>query len=278
MSPRVVKFSICIMKGAIYMVFDYLKDYQTFNTVAEMDEVVAIHLESHDLTEAERNVTLRISQSALAYPGAAHLKAKTIADHVGVSTKTVYRAVKKLNELGILRIVASTKLNGIKGANIYQLLHVPSEMSERVPTENTHDIKVCEDIPANQSISFNLFKTSSLHEIYINRLSQINNWQNTLCEFLQDFPMKDELKEGLHKAILATPIQTMREFTIARDAMLRIIHDVQDGKLTIQTTLRAVYKGAYERAVVRPNVKEVEMQQVKSKRPVPFYDWLTVRE
>ena len=127
-------------------------------------------------------------------------------------------------------------------------------------------------------ISFNLFKTSSLYEIYNNRLAQMNDWQKTLYEFLQDFPMKDELREGLQKAILATPIQNMREFTIARDAMLRILHDVQDRKLTIQTTLRAVYKGAYDKAIVRLKVKDVEPQHISSKRPVPFYDWLTMRE
>ena len=266
------------MKGEIHMVFNYLKDYQTFYTVAEMDAAVAIHLEQHDLTEGERQVVLRIAQSALAYPGAAHLKAKTIADSIGMSTKTVYRAVKKLGELGILRIVASTKLNGIKGANIYQILHVPSKLSERVPAEETHEIKDCEDVLDNQTISFNLFKTSSLYEIYNNRLAQMNDWQKTLYEFLQDFPMKDELREGLQKAILATPIQNMREFTIARDAMLRILHDVQDRKLTIQTTLRAVYKGAYDKAIVRLKVKDVEPQHLSSKRPVPFYDWLTMRE
>lgn len=134
------------------MVFEYLKNYQTFNTVADMDVAVAAHLAMHDLTESERHIILRIAQSALAYPGTAHLKAKTIADHVGISTKTVYRAVKRASQLGILRIVASTKLNGIKGANIYQILHVSSEMSERVPTEEVHETRDSETICENQAI------------------------------------------------------------------------------------------------------------------------------
>ena len=70
----------------------------------------------------------------------------------------------------------------------------------------------------------------------------------------------------------------MHKFTIARDAMLRILHDVQDVKLTIKTTLRAVYKGAYDKAIARPKLRDVEPLQIRRKRPVPFYDWLTVRE
>ncbi|MBD8032982.1 helix-turn-helix domain-containing protein [Solibacillus merdavium] len=258
------------------MVFDYLKNYETFNTVAEMDEAVAQHLAANDLTDSERNIILRIAQSALAYPGAAHLKAKTIADSVGISTKTVYRAVKKAAELGIIRVVASTKLNGIKGANIYQILHVPSEMSERVPAEEVNEIAGIDNFSEQQTISFNLFKTSSLHEIYKYTVDQMNEWQKILYEFMKSLPINDELKDGLRAAILATPIQNKREFTIAKDAMWRIIQDIHEGKLSIRTTLRAIYKGAYEKAITRPVIREVVEQQ-QSTRPVPFYDWLTER-
>lgn len=260
------------------MIFDYLKTYQTFNSVTEMDEAVAQHLAAHDLTESERNVILRIARSALAYPGAAHLKAQTIAESIEVSTKTVYRSVKKAAELGILCVVASTKLNGIKGANIYQILHVPSKMSERVPAEKVHEIKVSGEFVDNQTNSFNLFKTSSLNDIYNNTLTLMNDWQKTLYEFLTSLPLKDELKDGLRAAILATPMQNRREFTIAKDAMWRIIQDIHDGKLTIKTTLRAIYKGAYEKAVARQVVPVAKPQPTaKSSRPVPFYDWLVIR-
>ncbi|MGN7476841.1 helix-turn-helix domain-containing protein [Solibacillus silvestris] len=260
------------------MVFEYLKTYETFNTVAEMDEAVAQHVAAHDLTESERSVILRIAQSALRYPGAAHLKAQTIADSVGISTKTVYRTVKKAAALGILRIVASTKMNGIKGANIYQILHVPSEMSGRVPAKEVDEIAESGYFSEKQTSSFNLFKTSSLTEIYNNTLLRMNEWQKTLYEFMMSLPLKDELKDGLQAAVLATPMQSKREFTIAKDALWRIIQHIHDGKLTIRTTLRAIYKGAYDKAIARevlPRAEETEAEQ--SKRPVPFYNWLEER-
>lgn len=260
------------------MIFDYLEQYATFNTVAEMDEAVAGHLAAHDLTESERNIVLRIARSALAYPGVVHLKAQTIADSLGISTKTVYRAVKRLVELGVLAVVASTKMNGIKGANIYQILHVPSKMSERVPAEEGANSNGCSGFSGKQTSSFNLFQTSSLTEIDKPMLSRFNDWQKPLYELLIDLPLNDELKDGLRTAILATPIENMRGFTVARDAMLRIIHDIQDGKLLIRTTLRAVYKGAYDNAMARERMPATENPPQQSARPVPFYDWLAVRE
>lgn len=258
------------------MVFDYLRNYQTFETIAHMDEAVATHLAQHELTESERNVIVRIAQSALRYPGTAHLKASTIAKSIGVSTKTVYRAVKHAAELGIVRVVASTKLNGIKGANIYQLQHVPSEMSERVSAEKVYEDAVEAPVLEKQTNSFNLLKTSTLTEIYKNTVRQMNDWQHALYELMRSLPLKDELKDCLHKAILATRLQNIRDFTIARDALLRIIKDIQDGKLTVQTTLRAVFKGTYEQAVIRPAL--LTKPHVQTERPVPFYDWLLIRE
>lgn len=258
------------------MYFDYLQGYQTFETIAEMDEAVATHLAQHVLTKSERTIVLRIAQSALKYPGAANLKAATIAQCVRVSTKTVYRAVKRLMARGILRVVARTKMNGIKGANMYQLQHVPSTMSERVPAE-----EVCEDAveaPSleKQTSSFNLLKTSTLTEIYNNTRTEMNDWQKQLYMLMMSLPLDDGLKDGLRTAILATPLQTIREFTVARDALMRIVQDIESGVLTIQATLRAVYKGAYDKAIGRTKLIQ-KQPQPESQRPVPFYNWLVIR-
>lgn len=59
--------------------FEYLKTYQQFQSVEEMNEHVQFHLERDVLTVAQRKVLITIAQHALTYPGAAHLKADTIA-------------------------------------------------------------------------------------------------------------------------------------------------------------------------------------------------------
>ncbi|MGE7091264.1 helix-turn-helix domain-containing protein [Lysinibacillus sp. NPDC048646] len=114
------------------MAFEYLAAYTTFESIADMDKSVEDHIAAHyfDLTESERAIVFMLASRSLMHPGASHLKAETIADQVGVSTKTVYRSIKKLVEVGIVEKVAQSKLNGIKGANIYRILpYVPSSVS-----------------------------------------------------------------------------------------------------------------------------------------------------
>ncbi|MGE7998799.1 helix-turn-helix domain-containing protein [Lysinibacillus sp. NPDC093190] len=72
----------------------------------------------YDLTESELALVFKLASHSLEYPGVCHLKASTIAASLEICTKTVYRSMKKLDELGIIEKVPNTKLNGIRGASI----------------------------------------------------------------------------------------------------------------------------------------------------------------
>mgnify|MGYP006380169563 FL=1 len=198
----------------------------------------------------------------------------------------MYRAVKKLSALHIIESVSTTKLNGIKGANIYQILpYVSTEMSERLITEEASHHADQTPMTENQSsFSFNLLKTSSIHNIYNelqaeikNRTAYMNDFQAMLYQLLLSVPMNDEMKDGLHKAILISEIKNHHEFIIARDALFCIIRDVESGTLTITTTLRAVFKGAYYKRQQRPKCNNIPIENPKQSN-VAFYDWLTERE
>lgn len=157
--------------------FDYLEQYSTFESVAAMDAAVEQHIQQHyfDLTESERAIVFMLASRSLLHPGASHLKAETIADQVGVSTKTVYRAVKRLVELGIIAKVPGTKLNGIKGASIYCILpYVPSEVSQRVTAHKGNNDKAQVPKFENQpSISFN--QNLKDHNTYASQASAEEN-------------------------------------------------------------------------------------------------------
>ena len=276
------------------MAFEYLADYTTFKSVADMDKSVEDHMRVYrlDLTTSERAIVFALAGRSLMYPGASHLKAETIANAVDVSTKTVYRSIKKLVDLNIIEKVLQPKLNGIKGASIYKILpfenNVPSEVSQRVIADEVNNDAVCPPQSENLSIkSFNLL--SSKQASNINNLADelalqaekkkeyMNEYQQMLFDFLHSLPMQDALKDELHKIVLCTEMNGIRDFVNAKDIFMNIIRDISNGILTITNTLRAVFKGAYSKSIQRRDSRKsidssiVEDTAIKE-RPVPFYN------
>jgi len=276
------------------MAFEYLAHYETFNSVQEMDQHVEEHMAAHfyDLTESERAIVFKLASHSLEYPGACHLKAATIAVALEISTKTVYRGIKKLESLGIIKKETTVKSKGGQGASIYIILpyNVSPSMSDRQNAEKPCESSVCR--PQSQELpssSFNLLKTSSLQEIYNNahaekeaRKEFMNEYQVMLFDFMHSLPLQDEVKDQLHKCILATKMNDIRDFVNAKDVLANIIRDIANGTLTIASTLRAVFVGAYSKAVGRLNRKVSKSSYIEEtpykERPVPFYNWLEERD
>lgn len=253
--------------------FSYLKPHTSFTSVQEMDEHVDKHLNYHELTKSEKAILRNISQHALATPGAAHLKAQTIADKLSLSTKTVYRAVKNMQEQGILKKLPQTKMNGIKGANIYVICpYVPSILSERTEDETPTVASVEDPKPTDQSFSFQLDLSSK--NIY--KASAINVLHEKLYNIYSSWPLMDSLKEQLKDAIAGLPLENEQDLSRAKWVLQELLVRVQTKGLTIQSSFAALLKGAYKKWILPPVITEVPVQQ--STRPVPFYDWLKERE
>ncbi|MGE7129551.1 helix-turn-helix domain-containing protein [Lysinibacillus xylanilyticus] len=278
------------------MAFEYLATYKTFESVADMDTAVENHMAAHyyDLTESERAIVFKLASHALEHPGACHLKAATIAASLEMSTKTVYRAISKLESLEIVKKETTVKSKGGQGASIYIILpyNVPASMSERGKAEKTCESKVEEQQSENLSLnSFNhlSFKTSTLQEIYNNahaekevRKEYMNEYQVMLFDFMNSLPLAENLKDELHKVVLATQVQTAPDFIKAKDVLFKIAMNIKERVLTVTSTLRAVFVGAYNKAVERSSMKlnkssSIEETSVKE-RPIPFYNWLKERD
>ncbi|MCK1989491.1 helix-turn-helix domain-containing protein [Lysinibacillus fusiformis] len=277
------------------MAFEYLAQYITFDSVADMDKSVEDHMAVHyyDLTESERAIIYKLASHSLEHTGVCHLKASTIATALEISTKTVYRSMKKLAGLGIIEKVPSTKLNGIKGASIYRILpYVPSSVSQRETVDEASNDAVCRPQSENQpSSSFYLssFKTSNLQEAYESahaekeaRKEYMNEYQMMLFDFMNSLPLADNLKDELHKVVLATQVQNAPDFIKAKNVLFKIAMDIKEGTLTVASTLRAVFVGAYNKAVGRSTVKPNKSSSIEEnpakERPVPFYNWLNERD
>ncbi|MCM0624504.1 helix-turn-helix domain-containing protein [Lysinibacillus sp. OL1_EC] len=278
------------------MAFEYLAQYITFDSVADMDKSVEDHMAVHyyDLTESERAIVFKLASHSLEHAGVCHLKASTIASSLKISTKTVYRSMKKLAELGIIEKVPSTKLNGIKGASIYRILpYVSSSVSQRETADEASNDAVCPPQSENQaSKSFNLLSSKQANNIMSlgNELAlqaekkkeYMNEYQVMLFDFMHSLPMRDELKDQLHKCILATNMNDVRDFVNAKDVLANIIRDIANGTLTVASTLRAVFVGAFNKAVEHSSMKQYKSSSIeetaKRERPVPFYNWLEERD
>ncbi|ODV57776.1 hypothetical protein BG258_15750 [Lysinibacillus fusiformis] len=198
--------------------------------------------------------------------------------------------MKKLTELGIIEKVPGTKLNGIKGASIYRILpYVPSSVSQRETVDEASNDAVCPPQSENQaSKSFNLLSSKQANNIMSlgNELAlqaekkkeYMNEYQVMLFDFMNSLPLADNLKDELHKVVLATQVQNAPDFIKAKNVLFKIAMDIKEGILTVISTLRAVFVGAYNKAVERSSVKLNKSSSIEEtvdrERPVPFYNWL----
>ena len=277
------------------MAFEYLAQYTTFDSVADMDKSVEDHMAVHfyDLTESERAIVFKLASHSLEYPGVCHLKASTIAASLEISTKTVYRAISKLESLGVIKKETTVKSKGGQGASIYIILpyNVSPSMSDREnaekPCESKDEVQQTEN-QSSKSFNHLSFKTSTLQEIYNNAHAEkeahkeyMNEYQAMLFDFMNSLPLADNLKDELHKVVLASQVNSVDEFIKAKNVLFKIAMDIKEGILTVTSTLRSIFVGAFNKAVERSSMKQYKSSSIeetaKRERPVPFYNWIVNR-
>lgn len=137
--------------------FGHLAEYATFDNVEELNHHVNGFRDKTTATEFK--VLWFISKYAVKFIGAAHLKLATIADGIGMSIKTVQRAIKSLIDMEAIKKSKTTRpIKGGQGANIYQILpsydlDVQAQMSKREDAEKPHDDKVQQGDSEKQTAS-----------------------------------------------------------------------------------------------------------------------------
>lgn len=248
----------------------HLKPYVTFQTVEEMDEHIRQHLKVHTLTKAQLAILYCIAGHALATPGVAHLKAETIAKKCAISTKTVYRAVKVLQQLGMLKRIASTKLNGIKAANIYVVNpYVPSEMSERVQSKERCGPK--DEVAKYEGESISLESKTSSKEIERHE----NEFHDRLQDYFHYLPLRQPMKQQLQQVIPKLNIYTNTQYERAKKIVTECVFLVANHQITLYSSFENFVLGAYKKWTLHENLPEQSL--TSSKKPVPFSNWLKER-
>ncbi|KOS62028.1 hypothetical protein AN161_15545 [Lysinibacillus sp. FJAT-14222] len=238
-----------------------------------MDSAVENHMATHyyDLTESERAIVFKLASHALEYPGACHLKAATIATSLEISTKTVYRAISKLESLGIIKKQKTTKEKGGRGANIYIILPSQSETCE----DPAEPIEECEVVPLQEAYNMAHADREACKEF-------MNEYQQMLFEFMHSLPIPDNFKDDLHKVVLASNVSNIQEFILAKNTIFKMAQDIKEGVLTVTKTIRAIFVGAHKKALQRRESHPTNTSSIGQKplnvHTVPFYNWLTDKD
>jgi len=111
------------------------------------------------------------------------------------------------------------------------------------------------------------------------RKEYINEYR--VMDFMQSLPLRDDFKDQLYKYKLATKMDDIRDFVNAKDVLVNIIRDITNDTLTVTSTLRVVFVGAYSKVIERTNMKPSKSSHIEEspykKRPVSFYNWLEER-
>ena len=177
------------------MNLQYLIKYKSFASVEDMDATVQEHISTHQdqLTESTKAVLYCLASHSLTAVGASHLKTETIANEIGVSTQTVYRATKKLAELGIITKHKTVKRTG-QGASIYVIApkintrNVSHSMREACQSLETHvkPVVSTDSHVKTETVTKNL-STSSFNPFVVNNVNTYSP-----CDTAQD--LKSQLR------------------------------------------------------------------------------------
>lgn len=103
--------------------FETMKNYQSFATIEEMDQSVRgfLYVNKSSLSDGTLKVLHFIWRHSVKVAGVSFAKYDTIAKEIGVSRRTVIRAVNQLEQLHFLKRVPTVRLNGKQGVNLLVL-------------------------------------------------------------------------------------------------------------------------------------------------------------
>ena len=100
--------------------YEVIQSYQSFSTIEEMDQAVRGFLYKHKaaLSEGTLNVLKFIWRHSVKVIGVSFAKYDTIAQEVQISRRTVIRAIKQLESLGLIKKIPTARMNGKQGVNL----------------------------------------------------------------------------------------------------------------------------------------------------------------
>lgn len=184
--------------------YDTIQKYQSFETIDEMDQSVRGFLYKHkaELSEGTLAVLHLIWKHSVKVIGVSFAKYDYIAEQVKLSKRTVIRAVKVLEEKGIVKKVPTARMNGKQGVNLL-VIQAFESIEAMKSTMSPQDVTV----PVTPNKTEN--KQSSLCEKKTKERTNVGASEPTLHEldasYLPDF-IPEEFKKAAQPFLNAVDI------------------------------------------------------------------------
>ena len=100
--------------------YETIKHYQSFTSIQEMDQAVRgfLYKFKSSLSDGVTKVLNFLWRYSVKVVGVSFAKYDTIANEIGLSRRTVIRAVKTLEELSFIKKIPTARMNGKQGTNL----------------------------------------------------------------------------------------------------------------------------------------------------------------
>jgi predicted transcriptional regulator len=136
------------------MYYDDYEQYQSFRSMDDLNEAVrqALYFNADKLNKTAVTVLKLLSRYSCKVIGVSWMKAATIAKLIGKSEKTARRALKALEDVGIIKRVPTIREKGGRGYDICVIEPVDqAEVSSREESENVRESKAHKGIELKET-------------------------------------------------------------------------------------------------------------------------------
>jgi DNA-binding Lrp family transcriptional regulator len=199
--------------------YEVIQSYQSFSTITEMDQAVRGFLYKHKaaLSEGTLNVLKFIWRYSVKVIGVSFAKYGTIAAVVQISRRTVIRAIKQLESLGLIKKIPTVRMNGKQGVNLLVIQRFQ-------PIDEVKNNKSPLDVTVHDTPNKTENKQSSLCEIKT-KPTYVRKAENSDHLKLEE-STKNEKSDSIHDHQLDTsflPESVHKEFVQAAKPFLNAV-------------------------------------------------------
>jgi len=155
------------MKCESIKYYEEYRHHQTFDDMNELNDHLRLHIDNNaELSKSTVKVLKLLSRYSCVIKGVSWMKRRTIASHVDVSEKTVSRALKSLEQAGIIKRIPTVKKSGGRGYDITIILKCPVRLSSREPAES-----LCESKRRTKEMQE---ETKNINKTYVSKEPSLN--------------------------------------------------------------------------------------------------------